>query len=70
MSDGSRVAMIGALFHDHPYLMPILDEHLDDNEGEVLTHLVLSDVIRWMATGLTVGCSRDPIRDGTTDGQS
>jgi len=26
--------------------MPILDEHLDDNEGEVLTHLVLSDVIR------------------------
>jgi hypothetical protein len=46
---GSTVALIGALFYDHPQLMPILDEHLEDNEGEILAYLVLSDVIRWMA---------------------
>lgn len=42
------VAAIGALVDEHRELLPILKEHLEDMEGEVLPHLVLADVIRWM----------------------
>lgn len=45
---GSTVAAIGALVDAHRELIPILDEHLDDNEGQVLPHLVLADVVRWV----------------------
>jgi len=42
------VAAIGALIDAHRQLIPVLEEHLVDNEGEVLPHLVLADVIRWL----------------------
>lgn len=42
------VAAVGALIYTHQQLMPILDEHLVDNDGEVLPHLVMADIIRWM----------------------
>lgn len=29
---------------------PLWLEHLEDNEGEVLPHLLLSDVVRWMSS--------------------
>lgn len=45
----STVALIGSLCHAHRRLLPLLAEHLDDNEGEVLPHLVLSDVVRWLS---------------------
>ncbi len=44
----NTVAAIGALIHTHRDLLPVLDEHLTDNEGEVLPHLVLADVVRWL----------------------
>ena len=44
----STVAVIGAMVHKHPELMPILQEHLDDQEGEVLPHLVIADVEQWV----------------------
>jgi len=31
-----------------PMLVPILEENIKDN-GEVLPHLVMSDIVRWMA---------------------
>lgn len=46
---GATVAAIGAVVDAHRELTPILDEHLVDNEGEILPHLVMSDIVRWMA---------------------
>ena len=42
------VAAIGALIHANPELLPVLEEHLADNEGEVLPTIVLDDVVRWL----------------------
>lgn len=44
----STIAAIGALIDTHRVLTPVLEEHLVDNEGELLPHLVMSDVIRWL----------------------
>ena len=43
----NTVAAIGALIDAHRDLLPVLEEHLTDNEGVVLPHLVLADVVRW-----------------------
>ena len=32
--------------------MGILAESLEDNDGEVLAHLIMSDVFRWLATNV------------------
>ncbi len=42
------VAATGALIDEHPGLLPVLKEHLHDNDGEVLPHLVMADVMRWL----------------------
>ncbi|MDP5228193.1 MULTISPECIES: hypothetical protein [Arthrobacter] len=44
-----NVASIGALIHEFPELTEILQESLEDNEGQVLAHLIMADVFRWMA---------------------
>ncbi len=41
------VAMIGALVYEHGSLEPILAENLEEMDGVVLPHLILSDVVRW-----------------------
>ena len=38
--------------HAFPELLPILQEHLADNQGEVLPHLFISDVGRWLAASV------------------
>ena len=48
------------LMNVHPWLMPILQEHLDDNEC-VLPHVLLADVERWTEARLR--------RHGETDEQ-
>jgi hypothetical protein len=45
----STVAAIGALIDGHRQLTPLLAEHLHDNDGQVLPHLILADVVRWLA---------------------
>lgn len=47
------VAAIGALIHANPELLPILEEHLTDNEGEVLPTVLLDDIVRWMVAHRT-----------------
>ena len=44
------MAAVGALIYDFPELSPILGESLEDNEGQVLPHLVLADIVRWLAS--------------------
>lgn len=36
------------LIADHPALRPMLDEHLDDMDGEMLPHLLMADIQRWV----------------------
>lgn len=45
---GSTVAALGALIDAHRELTSVLDDHLEENEGQVLPHLVLADVVRWL----------------------
>lgn len=45
----STVAVMGALVYEFRQLTPLLEEHLRDLEGEVLPHLLLTDVVRWLA---------------------
>lgn len=45
----STEATIRRLVAEYRELAPVLDESLEDNEGELLPHLVLADVVRWLA---------------------
>ena len=44
----ATVAFVGALVYAFPVLRPVLEEHLGDQEGEVLPHLFMADVERWL----------------------
>ena len=44
----STVAAVGALVDEFRELTPLLAEHLEDNDGEVLPHLLLADIVRWL----------------------
>ncbi|WP_433161673.1 hypothetical protein [Kribbella sp. CA-247076] len=39
---------VGGLIDAGRELMPVLAEHLQDNEGELLPPLVMADVVRWL----------------------
>lgn len=54
------MAAIGALVDEYRELTPLLAEHLEDNDGELLPHLVLADVMRWL--GARVDSNRDTCR--------
>lgn len=46
----STEATIRALVDEYRELTPVLEEHLEDNDGELLPHLVMADVVRWLTT--------------------
>jgi hypothetical protein len=37
-----------------PSLVPLLEEHLNDNFGELLPHIFFGDVVRWAVTLMTM----------------
>lgn len=41
-------AFVQALVADHPDLEPLLDEHREDNMGDLLPHVFFGDVTRWV----------------------
>ncbi|MBX9245517.1 hypothetical protein ICW40_11960 [Actinotalea ferrariae] len=40
--------MTGALVYEYRELLPLLAEHLEANDGEVLPHLLIADIVVWM----------------------
>jgi hypothetical protein len=44
---GTEVALLGALAWRIPALHRALDEHLSDNNGEILPHPLMSEYERW-----------------------
>lgn len=42
-----QVALLGSLAWRFPALRPALDEHLSDNEGEILPHVLMGDYEQW-----------------------
>ncbi|BCW36036.1 hypothetical protein StoSoilA2_20920 [Arthrobacter sp. StoSoilA2] len=48
MTDRDARQFMGEMVAAHPYLRPIHAEHMDDNEGELLPHLLMADVCRWV----------------------
>jgi hypothetical protein len=49
------VALVGALFYRFKVLRPLLEEHLEDQDGGVLPHLLIADVERWAETEIAKG---------------
>jgi hypothetical protein len=43
-------AFVRSLVEHFPSLAPLLEEHLTDNFGELLPHIFLGDVVRWVLT--------------------
>lgn len=46
------VAFIGHVIYQFPELVPVLQEHLDDNNGELLPHLLMADITRWLVAAV------------------
>ena len=46
------VALLGALVYDHPALLPVLHQHLVDQELEILTTMLLDEIASWMRQNL------------------
>lgn len=44
----ATVAFIGALVYANRELIPVLREQLLDNDNQVLPHLVMADIFRWL----------------------
>ena len=42
-----NMAFLGHIVRELPAQLPILQEHLEDNEGELLPHLFIADIHRW-----------------------
>lgn len=51
----STVALVGAIFHRFNELQPLLAEHLKEQDGEVLPHLLMADLERWAEAELGKG---------------
>jgi len=65
---------VRAVVADAPELTPILDEHLEDNYQELLPHVLLGDITRWLeAAAGTASAARvlgdldDGLRNGSDD---
>ena len=41
-------AFVGWMIFRSPALLPILQEHLEDNEGELLPHVILFQIRKWV----------------------
>lgn len=52
---GPQVALLGALAWRCPALRERIDEHLQDNNGEVLPHVLMADYERWAESALATG---------------
>ncbi len=46
-ASAGAVSFVGVLVRRCPFLLPLLDEHLANMDGEVLPHLFAADVERW-----------------------
>lgn len=58
------VAFVGALAHRFPALLSVLEEHLEEQRGEVLPHVLMGEVTRWLvAQFIGAGGSDVAIRD-------
>lgn len=53
----ATVPFVCAMAYRFAELRPLLQDHVDDNDGEVLPHLFLADVERWVESEATRGAS-------------
>ena len=44
-------SVIEGLAKSHPAIQEVLSEHLEDNDGELLTHVLFGDIVRWVEGG-------------------
>ena len=53
------VSFVGVLVRRCRFLLPVLSEHLEGHEGEVLPHPFMADVERWAESALQRGATED-----------
>jgi hypothetical protein len=56
------VAFIGWMAFRSPVLLPLLQEHLEDNEGEVLPHVLLFQIRKWVEQEVEARGETDDVR--------
>ena len=49
------VAFVGTLAYKFSVLLPIFQEHLEEQEGEVLPHLFMAEIERWTERAVASG---------------
>jgi hypothetical protein len=60
--DARTVAFIGWMIFRSPVLLPILQEHLQDNGGEVLPHVLLFRIREWVELEVEARGETDEVR--------
>ena len=60
---GYQLAFLGYLVHRYPQLLPVLDEHLQDQGGEILPFSLLSDIMRWLTGALQSNTDRETVAE-------
>lgn len=58
----SDLAFVGALVHQFPVLLPVLQEHLDFY-GDFLSHLLMGDITRWVVAEYQLSGPNGAARD-------
>ncbi len=53
-----HTAFLGYLTFGNKELLPVLQAHLEDQEGELLPHVLLADIARWMLRNLELHANR------------
>lgn len=61
MSSTEQAALVGALCWHVPDLLPVMQESLDYND-ELLSHLVMGDITRWVLARYEDDASDDALR--------
>jgi len=62
MSDSETAAYVERVVAAVPELQPVLQEHLDDNLGELLPHVLFGDVTRWAQAEAEADAGSEPLQ--------
>ena len=57
----AMIAFLGNLTFQYKLLLPLLQEHLEDQNGEILPHVFMADIARWCISRIIKGNGKDRI---------
>ena len=54
MTLAENVSFMGAMAHRHKVLLPVLQEHLEDQEGEIIPYVLMAEIARFLVSPLMI----------------